>query len=138
VSLSRLNHRLPGRETHPDVVQGTTDGHHEIADTLLPQTDPVFAEAPALHTAIHLLDPPPVGERLMRRVLLQRQLLAARLRGRHADLALGQRARQTAQIRPQPPPRGPGRRGGLGHALILHAAATGGTEKENRAQGMDQ
>jgi hypothetical protein len=36
LSLSRLNHRLPGREAHPEVVQGTTDVHHQTADTLLP------------------------------------------------------------------------------------------------------
>jgi hypothetical protein len=41
-SLSRLNYRLPGCEAHPEVVQGTTDVHHEIADALLPQADPVF------------------------------------------------------------------------------------------------
>ena len=31
-------------------VQGTTDFHHEIADTLLPQPDPVFDDATALDT----------------------------------------------------------------------------------------
>src|SRR5262249_9356647 len=28
LSLSRLNHRLPGCEAYPEVVQGTTDVHH--------------------------------------------------------------------------------------------------------------
>src|SRR2546427_13284264 len=37
LSLSRLNHWLPGREAHPEVVQGATDFHHQIADALLPQ-----------------------------------------------------------------------------------------------------
>src|SRR5205823_4358855 len=41
LSLSRLNHGLPRRETHPEVVQGTAQFHHEIADALLPQADPV-------------------------------------------------------------------------------------------------
>src|SRR6266487_3501116 len=50
LSLSRLNHRLPGGEAHPEVVQGTTEFHHEIADTLLPQADPVFNDAAALDT----------------------------------------------------------------------------------------
>jgi hypothetical protein len=42
LSLSRLNHRLPRGQAHPEVVQGTAEFHHEIADALLPQADPVF------------------------------------------------------------------------------------------------
>src|SRR2546429_2891596 len=34
LSLSRLNHWLPGGETHPEVVQGTAEFHHEITDPL--------------------------------------------------------------------------------------------------------
>ncbi len=86
VSLSRLNHRLPRREAYPEVMQGTTEFHHQIADALLPQADPVFDDAAAL------------GERLIRRLLLQRQFLAAWCLGRHADLHLGQRERQEAQL----------------------------------------
>src|SRR5262245_50971486 len=48
MSLSRLNHWLPRRQAHPEVVQGTADLHHEIADTLLPQADPIFHDAAAL------------------------------------------------------------------------------------------
>ena len=59
VSLSRLNHRLPGREAHPEVVQGTAEFHHEIADALLPQADQVFHNATALDTAVDMLDPQP-------------------------------------------------------------------------------
>ena len=33
LSLSRLNHRLPRGQAHPEVVQGTTEFHHQIADT---------------------------------------------------------------------------------------------------------
>ncbi len=47
VSLSRLNHRLPRCETHPEVVQGAAEFQHQIADALLPQADSPFA-APAL------------------------------------------------------------------------------------------
>src|SRR5262249_5255640 len=73
LSLSRLNHRLPGREAHPEVMQGTADLHHQIADTLLPQTDAVFHNAAALDTAIDVLDAPPtLVERLVRQVLLSR------------------------------------------------------------------
>jgi hypothetical protein len=42
LSLSRLNHWLPGCETYPEVMQGTAEFHHEIADTLLPQAAAVF------------------------------------------------------------------------------------------------
>jgi hypothetical protein len=42
LSLSRLNHRLPGREAHPKVMERTADLHHQIANTLLPQADAVF------------------------------------------------------------------------------------------------
>src|SRR6266852_9798580 len=74
LSLSRLNHRLPGREAHPEVVQGTADVHHQIAYALLPQADPVFDDATALHTAVDMLDPQPaLGERLIGYLLLQRQ-----------------------------------------------------------------
>jgi hypothetical protein len=59
LSLSRLNHWLPGREAHPEVVQGTTDFHHEITDPLLPQAEAVFDNATALHTAVDMLDPQP-------------------------------------------------------------------------------
>src|SRR5712671_4096473 len=71
VSLSRLNHRLPGREAHPEVVQGTAEFHHDIADTLLPQADPVFHDPAALDTAVDMLDPQPaVVQSLVSEVLL--------------------------------------------------------------------
>src|SRR5262249_42109373 len=65
-SVSRCNHWLPGREAHPDVVQGTADLHPLIADALLPQPEPVFDKATTLHTAVHMLDPqPPLLQRLV-------------------------------------------------------------------------
>ena len=36
LSLSRLNHWLPRGQAHPEVVQGTAEFHHQIADALLP------------------------------------------------------------------------------------------------------
>ena len=42
LSLSRLNHWLPWAQTHPEVVQGTTEFHDEIADAVLPEADAVF------------------------------------------------------------------------------------------------
>src|SRR5712692_6692856 len=120
-------------------VQGTTDFHHEIADTLLPQPDPVFDDATALDTAVHMLDPQPaVGECLIRHVLLSRQLLAAWFLGRHEDLDLGERKRQETQILQEPAPRGQGRGCGLGHRLIMDAAAVGVAQKEDREEGIDE
>src|SRR5437667_11367151 len=45
LNLSRLNHRLPRRETHPEVMQGTTEFHDEIADAVLRQPDAVLHKA---------------------------------------------------------------------------------------------
>jgi hypothetical protein len=59
LSLSRLNHWPPRRQTHPEVVEGTTDFHHDIADALFPEADPIFHHATALHTAVDMLDPEP-------------------------------------------------------------------------------
>ena len=76
LSLSRFNHRRSGVQAHPDIVQGTAELHHEIADALLPQADPVFHDATARDTAMHVLAPqPPLGERLVGPLLLSRQLL---------------------------------------------------------------
>ena len=58
-------------------MQGTTDLHHQIADALLPQTDPIFHDATALDTAVHVLDPQPtIVESLVGALLLHGQLLA--------------------------------------------------------------
>jgi hypothetical protein len=57
LSLSRLNHWLPGVQAHPEVVQGTAELHHEIADARLPQAEPVFHNAAALDTAVDVLNP---------------------------------------------------------------------------------
>src|SRR6266566_423243 len=89
LSLSRLNHWLPGCETHPEVMQGTAEFHHQIADALLPQTNPVFHDATALHTAVHVLDAQPtLVQCLVGSVLLPRQLLATGFLRRHEDLHL--------------------------------------------------
>ncbi len=99
LSLSRLNHWLPGCEAHPEVMQRTADFHYEIADALLPQTDPVFDDATTFHTAVDMLNPQPTAvQRLVGHVLLQRQFLAAGFLDGHEDLHLGQRERQEAQI----------------------------------------
>ncbi len=36
LSLSRLNYWFPRGQAHPEVVQGTAEFHHQIADALLP------------------------------------------------------------------------------------------------------
>src|SRR2546421_9125650 len=99
LSLSRLNHGQPGVQAHPEIVQGTAELHHEIADALLPQPDAVFHHATTLDAAVDMLDPqPPLVERLVSQVLLQGQLRTAWFLRRHEDLHLGERERQEAQI----------------------------------------
>jgi len=80
-------------------MQGTADFHHEIADAVLPQPDPVFDDTTTLDAAVDMLDPQPtVVQRLVRYLLRQRELLAAWLLGRHEDLDLREREGQEAQI----------------------------------------
>ena len=92
MSLSRLNHRLPGCEAHPEVMQGTTDLHHQIADALLPQADPVFHDTTALDATVDMLNAEPaVVERLVGQLLLQGQLRTAWLLRRHEHRHLRER-----------------------------------------------
>ena len=99
LSLSRLNHRLPRGQAHPEIMQGTAQFHHQIADTLLPQAHPVLHDAAALDTTVDMLDPQPtLVEHLVRPLLLPRELLAAWLLGRHEDRHLWEREGQKAQI----------------------------------------
>src|SRR2546427_3074841 len=75
VRLSRLNPWLPRGQAHPEVVQGTAEFHHQIADAFLPQTDPIFHDATTLDTPIDRLDPQPtLVERLVCPLLLPRVL----------------------------------------------------------------
>jgi hypothetical protein len=120
-------------------MQGTADFHHQIADARLPQADPVFDDATALDTAVDMFEAQPApGERLMRRLLLSCQLLAAWFLGRHEDLHLGERQRQEAPILQEPAPRGQGRGCGLGNRLIMEAAAVGVAQQEDGEEGMDE
>ena len=80
-------------------MQGTAEFHHEIADTLFPQTDAVFDDAATLDTTVDMLNPQPtLVQRLVGSVLCSRQLLAAGFLGRHEDLHLRERERQEARI----------------------------------------
>ena len=139
LSLFRLNHRLPGREAHPEVVQGTAEFHHQIADTLLPQADPVFHDTAALDTAVDMLNPQPaVVQSLVGEVLLHRELLATGFLRRHEDRHLRQRQRQEAEILQQPTPRRQGIGGGLGNPEVMDTAAVGVAQKEDREGGIDE
>jgi len=59
LSLSRLSHRLPRGQTRPEVMQGTADLHHEIADGPPSTAESVFDDPTALDAAVDLLDPQP-------------------------------------------------------------------------------
>ena len=98
-----INHGQPRVQAYPEIVQGTAELHHEIADALLPQADPVFHNATTLDAAVDMLDPqPPLVERLVDQLLLQGQLRTAWLLRRHEDLYLRERERQEGQILQQP------------------------------------
>ena len=80
-------------------MQRTTEFHHESADAVLPQPDPVFKDAAALDAPVDRLDPQPtVMQGLVGALLFQGKLLAAGFLGRHEDLDVGQRERQEAQV----------------------------------------
>ena len=86
-------------------MERTADFHHQIADTRLPQADPIFDDATTLHTTVHMLDPQPTAvQRVVGHLLLPRELLATRFLCRHKDLDLRQRERQEAQILQQSAP----------------------------------
>src|SRR5215831_7813839 len=126
LSLSRLNHGQPRVQAHPEIVQGTAELHHEIADALLPQADPVFHHATPLDAAVDMLDPqPPLVEHLVGPFLLQGELRTAGLLRRHEDLHLRERERQEAQILQQPTPRREWVGGSLRDAQIMDPAAVG-------------
>src|SRR5262245_9092382 len=139
MSLSRLNHWLPGCEAHPEVVQGTAELHHEITDPLLPQAAPVLHDAAALDTTVDMLNPQPtLVQRLVGQVLLQGQLCTAWLLRRHQDLHLRERKRQEAQILQQPTPCRERGGGGFRNAQIMHTAAVGVAQKEDREEGIHE
>jgi hypothetical protein len=86
-------------------MERTADFHHQIADTLFPQTDPIFDDPTAFDTTVDMLDPPPaVGERVIRHSLFQCQFLAAWCLGRHEDFHLREREGQEPQILQQAAP----------------------------------
>jgi hypothetical protein len=137
LSLSRLNHRLPRSQPYPEVVQGTAEFHDQIADAFFPQADAVFDDATTLDTAVDMLDPQPMlVERLVRPLLLPRELLAAGFLRRHEDLDLGQCEGQEAQILQEPTPGGHRIWGGLSNPLVMEAAAVGVAQKEDEEQGV--
>src|SRR5262245_48464812 len=139
LSLSRLNHGQPGVQAHPEIVQGTAELHHEIADALLPQPDAVFHNATTLDAAVDMLDPqPPLVEHLVGQVLLQGELRTAGLLRRHEDLHLRERERQKAQILQQPTPSREWVGGGLRDAQIMDPAAVGVAQKEDDEERIDE
>ena len=126
-------------QAHPEIVQGTAELHHEIADALLPQADPVFHNATPLDAAVDMLDPePPLMEYLVGQVLLQGQLPTAGLLRRHADRHLEERERQEAQILQQPTPRREGVGRGLCDAQIMGTTAVRVAQKEDDEERIDE
>src|SRR5438128_6723989 len=97
LSLSRLNHWLPRSQAHPEVMQSTAEFHHQVADAVLPQADPVFDDATALDTTVDMLNAQSaIVQGLVGQLLFQGDLLAGGFFGRHEDVDLGVRERQEA------------------------------------------
>src|SRR5262247_1677979 len=139
LSLSRLNHGLPGVQAHPEIVQGATELHHEIADALLPQADAVLHDTTALDAAVDMLDPePPLVERLVGQILLQGHLRTAGLLRRHEDLDLWEREGQEAQILQQPTPGRERVGGGRRDAQIMGTTAVRVAQEEDDEERMDE
>ena len=139
LSLSRLNHGLPRSQVHPEVMRGTAAFHDQIADTLLPQADPVLHDAAVLDTPVDVLDAQPtLVECLVGPLLLQGEVRTVGLLRRHEDRHVGERERQEAQSLQQPTSDRKWVGGGLRDAQIMHAAAVRRTQKEDREQGVDQ
>ena len=126
-------------QAHPEIVQGTTEFHHQITDSLLPQADPVLHDATALDTAVDMLDAQPtVVQGLVGPLLCQGEVLAAGFLGRHEDHHLRERERQEPQILQEPTSRWQGIRRGVPNGLIMRAAAIRVTEKKDDKEGIDE
>ena len=86
-------------------MEGTAAFHHQIADALLPQPDPVFHHATAFDTAVDMRNTQSaIVQGLVGPLLFQGACLAAGFLGRHEDLDLGPRERQEAQVLQEPAP----------------------------------
>jgi hypothetical protein len=137
LSLSRLNHWLPRRKAHPEVMERTAEFHHEITDALLPQPEPVFSDAAALDATVDMLDPQPtLVQGLVGPLLFPGEFLPSWCLRRHKDLDLRKREGQKAQILQQPTPGGQRVRRRVGNRLIMDTAAIGVAQKENDEQGI--
>ena len=139
MGLSRLNHWQPGLQAHPEIVQGTTELHHHVTDTLLPQAHPVFHNATPFDAAVDMRDPePPLVERLVGQALLQCQLPTAGLLRRHEDRHLRERERQEGQILQQPTASREWVGSGLSDTQIMDTAAVGVAQKEDDEERSDE
>jgi len=113
-------------------VQGAADFHHLISDALLPQAQPVFHDATALHTAVDMFNPQPaLMQRFVRQVLVHRQRLARRLPRWHEDFDLRQREAEKPQILQQLAPCRQRIRRGVRNALVMRLTAVRVTQKQD-------
>ena len=113
-------------------MQGATEFHHEIADAVLPQPDPVFDDAAALDATVDMLDPQPtLVQGLVGQLLFKGEFLASWFLGRHEDLDLWERERQEAQILQQPAPRGQGIRRRVRNGLIMDTTSISVAQEED-------
>jgi hypothetical protein len=122
-SSSRLNHRLPWRQTHANVMQGTADFHEQIADARLPQAAGVVDDAAAFDAAVDVLDVHATAcNAPIRRLLRAHEGPAPWLPRRHDDVDLLECKCQEAEILEQSAACRQGVWGDIGNPLIVGAA----------------
>jgi hypothetical protein len=120
-------------------MQRTADFHDQIADADLPEAIGVMDEAAALDATVDVRDPDPAtGDAPSGPFLGAREGPTPWLLGGPDALDVVEGAGQDAESLEQPAPRGPGVRGGIGHALIVGAARVRGTEQEARERRVEQ
>jgi len=120
-------------------MQRTADFHDQIADADLPEAIGVMDDAAALDATVDGLDPDPATcDAPIGPFLGAREGPTPWLRGGHEALDVVACEGQEAEILEPPAPRGPGVRGGIGHALIVGAASVSVPEQEDRERRVDQ
>jgi hypothetical protein len=138
-SSSRLNHRLPWRQTYAKVMQPTADFHDPITDTRLPQAAGVVDNATALDTTVDVLNAhATAGDPPIRGFLGAREGPSSRFSGRHDGFNLIEGEGQEAEILEQPAACGQGVRRGIGNPLVMGAPRIGGTQQEDGERRVDQ
>jgi hypothetical protein len=120
------------------VRQRTAEFHDPIADARLPEAAGVVDHAAARDATVDGLEAHAAArDPAIRRVLRACEGPAPRLLGRPAEVHVGAREGQEAQILEPAAPRGPRGRGRRGTPLLVGAAGLGVAQQPDRERGVD-